>query len=313
MSNTESDFGTLADLMMMDEAEVVGDGAVTEVLLSLIVPDPDQPRKNIDDERVSSLVPSIKQHGVIQPIIVSPMDDGKYMIIAGERRYQASRLAEKATIPVVIREVSSDDRKAYQLVENLHREDLSPMEEANYISNLVSKNGLNKSQKEVADLLDVSEAWVSLRNSLSKVPDVIKSIADKGVTTDIDTLVKLGKLYEKSRTIAAPFIEDNELINRKAVRQALKDCDSPSATKLDAVKKKKSSPAVSDKSSKNVGSKTESISSSKVTYIVKFNGNAYTLLHDRECEQGYVVVSDPKGNVMTLNCADADVVLLGSA
>jgi len=304
---------TLAELMNVNDEEQVGDGAVTEVLLDLIVPDPNQPRQNISDERVASLIPSIKEHGVIQPIIVSEIDDGKYMIIAGERRWQASRLAGKHTIPVIVRDVTQSQRKAFQIIENLHRENLTPMEEANYIYQLLNDEGIKIPQNALAKHLGVSEAWVSLRLSLLKTPDPIKTIADSGVTSDIDTLVKLGKLYNENPERAMPFIEDPQSITRKAVRDAKKgggqgsvqsDLSVDAATDQGNAKKpvKKSNPK------QDVSSEASQL---LPTVKVRFNNGDFTLLLDREAEPGFVWVKGKDGSILSLDYTEGDVVLAG--
>ncbi len=102
----------------------------TELRLSQIVPNRDQPRKVFDEQALSELADSIKKHGLIQPLLVKPMDNGNYQIVAGERRWRASRLAGLEKVPVVIRELDETETMEIALIENLQREDLNPVEEA---------------------------------------------------------------------------------------------------------------------------------------------------------------------------------------
>jgi ParB family chromosome partitioning protein len=103
--------------------------SITELELSAIEPNPDQPRKEFDQERLEELAASIKEHGIVQPIVVRPKGKG-YEIVAGERRWRAARLAGLEKVPALVREFSEAERMEIALVENLQREDLNPLEEA---------------------------------------------------------------------------------------------------------------------------------------------------------------------------------------
>ena len=106
-------------------------GGVTEVRLSYIEPDKNQPRREFDEEALGELAESIKLHGVISPIVVTAIEGSdRYRIIAGERRYRASKLAGLETVPVIVKEYSEQQLAEISLVENLQREDLNPVEEA---------------------------------------------------------------------------------------------------------------------------------------------------------------------------------------
>ena len=107
-----------------------------EMSLDKISANPNQPRKNFDEQALRELSDSIKKHGVIMPIVVNDNKDGSYMIIAGERRYRASKMAGLATIPVVIRNYSAREIKEISLIENLQREDLNPIEAATAMKQL---------------------------------------------------------------------------------------------------------------------------------------------------------------------------------
>ena len=117
---------------------------VITLKLTEIEPNRNQPRKNFDEAALSELAESIKEHGLIQPIVVSPMASGSYRIIAGERRWRASRLAGLESVPVVIKEI--DDKEQYEiaLIENLQREDLNAIEEALGYKALIDNYGLTQ-------------------------------------------------------------------------------------------------------------------------------------------------------------------------
>ena len=118
----------------------------TELRLSQIVPNRDQPRKDFDDEELRQLADSIAKHGLIQPILVRPLQDGSYQIVAGERRWRASRLAGLDKVPVVIREMDDRETMEVALIENLQREDLNPIEESLGYKQLMDTYGLTQDQ-----------------------------------------------------------------------------------------------------------------------------------------------------------------------
>ena len=120
----DTDFGALGETKAVNEVKVV------KVPIELIFPNPYQPRKTFDDAALADLASSIRQYGVLQPLLVAPAEDGRYLLIAGERRLRASRLAELTEVPVIISEYSSQQIAEIALIENLQREDLHFLEEA---------------------------------------------------------------------------------------------------------------------------------------------------------------------------------------
>ena len=134
----------------------------TELRLSQIVPNREQPRKNFDDVALRELSESIKEHGVIQPLLVRPLDDGSYQIVAGERRWRASRLAGLEKVPVVIKQLEDAEVQEIALIENLQREDLNPIEEALGYKILMETYGLTQEQVAVK----VSKSRSAVANAL---------------------------------------------------------------------------------------------------------------------------------------------------
>ena len=126
------------------EENAVDARQTSELRPSQIVPNRDQPRKDFDAEALKELSDSIKEHGLIQPLLVRPLDDGSYQIVAGERRWRASRMAGLEKIPVVIKELSDDETMQLALIENLQREDLNPVEEALGYKKLMDTLGLTQ-------------------------------------------------------------------------------------------------------------------------------------------------------------------------
>lgn len=142
------------------------DGKLTEgvelMSLAKIITNPNQPRKKFDENLLEELAASIKNYGVIQPIIVCPVGDDTYEIVAGERRYRASKLAGNTTVPVIIKKLSSKQRKEIALIENLQRQDLNPIEEAQAYKALIDEYGFT--QEQLADRLGKSRPVIT--NSL---------------------------------------------------------------------------------------------------------------------------------------------------
>ena len=130
--------------------------------LAKIITNPNQPRKKFDQNLLEELAASIKNYGVIQPIIVCPVGDDTYEIVAGERRYRASKIAGNTTVPVIIKKLSAKQRKEIALIENLQRQDLNPIEEAQAYKALIDEYGFT--QEQLADRLGKSRPVIT--NSL---------------------------------------------------------------------------------------------------------------------------------------------------
>jgi len=164
--------------------EVLIGGAAPElahVAVDQIHPNPRQPRKRFESEAVSGLAESIKAQGLIQPVVLRPRLEGGYELIAGERRWRAAREAGIATVPAVVREADDRDTLLLGLVENVAREDLSPIEEARAYAVLIDEFGL--SLGEVADRVGRSKPTVSNRIRLLELPeDVLSMIARHELT-----------------------------------------------------------------------------------------------------------------------------------
>jgi ParB family chromosome partitioning protein len=164
--------------------EVLIGGAAPElaqVAVDQIHPNPNQPRKRFESEGVTSLAESIKAQGMIQPVVLRPRLEGGYELIAGERRWRAAREAGIATVPAVVREADDRDTLLLGLVENVAREDLSPIEEARAYAVLIDEFGL--SLGEVAERVGRSKPTVSNRIRLLELPeDVLSMIARHELT-----------------------------------------------------------------------------------------------------------------------------------
>lgn len=158
--------GLGALLSDIEEESIISAEAPGEMLLANIDPNVDQPRKSFEDGALAALTESIKKHGVITPLIVTPKPDGRYMIIAGERRYRAASAAGLVSVPVVVRECTDVEIDELSLIENIQREDLNPIEVARAIRKLMDDYGytqeraaerIGKARPTVANLLRLIE------------------------------------------------------------------------------------------------------------------------------------------------------------
>ncbi len=147
-----------------------------EISIELIVPNPNQPRKNFDEKALKELAQSIKTHGIIQPITVAK-DGARYIIVAGERRWRASKLAGLKTIPCIVKDYTARQISEVSIIENLQREDLNPIESARAIRQLIDQFDLT--QEVVADRIGKSRpAVANTLRLLTLCPEVIKLIEE---------------------------------------------------------------------------------------------------------------------------------------
>ena len=152
---------------------------LAEIPLDRLCPNPEQPRKQFDDDSLAGLADSIRRHGVLQPVLVSEDGAGGYLVIAGERRWRAARAAGLKTVPAVIRErLGARDELALALVENLQRRDLSALEEARAFEHLRSEHGL--SQAEIAKQVGMDRSTVANALRLLRLPEKIQVLVESG-------------------------------------------------------------------------------------------------------------------------------------
>ena len=164
---------------LMGGADVEVGAMRTEFVLPLsqIKTNENQPRKSFDQDKLNELVDSIRQNGVLQPILVRKVGD-KYEIVAGERRYQAAVLAELEEIPVIIREISDKEVFQLALIENLQRADLNPIEEAQGYSKLIRDNGLT--QEQLGKILSKSRSSIANTLRLLDLPEEVQDMMAEG-------------------------------------------------------------------------------------------------------------------------------------
>jgi ParB family chromosome partitioning protein len=164
------------------DAEQIGESTPSSGLATLpiarIVPHPDQPRRHFDEAALDELAASISQRGVIQPIVVRLMNDGRYQLVAGERRWRAAQKAQLHEIPALVRDLTDRDVMALALIENLQREDLNPIEEARAYSRLAESEGLT--QAEIARMVDKSRSHVANLQRLLALPEPVIDMVERG-------------------------------------------------------------------------------------------------------------------------------------
>jgi ParB family chromosome partitioning protein len=171
---------------------------LTLVALRDVHPNPDQPRKHFDEEKIAELAASIKLHGLLQPIVVRRAEAG-FELVAGERRYRAAHLAGVERLPALVREV--DDPLELALIENLQREDLSPLEESEGLAALIARHGY--SHREVADLLGKSRPYVSNILALTRLPEAVKAdLQREGAAVSRELLMGVARQEDPEAALA---------------------------------------------------------------------------------------------------------------
>ena len=199
------------DLLFADLPKTSSDDAAASTLpLREIEPDPAQPRKQFDDDALNQLADSITENGLLQPIAVRPKKLGTgYIIIAGERRWRAARLAGLDEVPVIIKDVSDEQAAALALIENLQREDLNPIEVAEGCHQLIEKYGLT--QETAAKKLGKSRSSVTNSLRLLALPQEVRHKVSEGILSAGHAKVLLGLPTQELMQQAAEEIEANGL------------------------------------------------------------------------------------------------------
>ena len=149
-----------------------------ELPINEIIPNRDQPRKTFDEAALEELAESIEQHGVLQPLLVRPIPSGEYQLVAGERRWRACRMAGLNKVPVVIKELTDTETMEIAIIENLQREDLNPIEEAEGLQALIDKCGYT--QEEVAASVGKSRPAIANSLRLLRLPQEVRDMTKNG-------------------------------------------------------------------------------------------------------------------------------------
>lgn len=177
MSAKKRGLGRGLDAIFAENSNLENEGTVT-VRIDEIEPNRDQPRKEFESGALSELAESIAQHGVLQPLLLRPMVSGGYRIVAGERRWRASRMAGLTEVPAVVREMTDGEEMLFALIENLQREDLSPLEEAKGYQQLIEVQGMT--QEEAAAAVGKSRPAVANALRLLNLPEDVQEMVERG-------------------------------------------------------------------------------------------------------------------------------------
>ncbi len=212
MAAKKGGLGRGLDALFADNSiEEIASTSAVKLKIMDIEPNRDQPRKVFDDDALAELSDSIAKHGVIQPLLVRPMPDGSYQLVAGERRWRASRMAGLTEVPVVIKELSDEEAMALALIENLQREDLNAIEEAQGIKALMDT--LSLTQDEAAERVGKSRPAIANALRLLKLPDEVLELVSDGTLSagharallgfkDAEDMIETAKLIiEKGMTV----------------------------------------------------------------------------------------------------------------
>ncbi len=239
MAKRHSGLGRGLDAIFLDNAleKQSGENEITLLKLSSIDPKADQPRKYFDREALEELATSIKENGLLQPILVREYDDsGRYQIIAGERRFRASRLAELDVIPAIV--LDRDDRKTAEisLIENIQREDLNPIEEAMAYKALLDDYSLT--QEELAERVGKSRSAVANAMRLLDLPeDVLEMVAIGDISAGHARTLLGVKRRENMRLLANKVVENDLSVRQleeevKRINREPKDAEDEESTPL---------------------------------------------------------------------------------
>ena len=218
--------------LLTDENSSIDSESISEIKIIDIEPNSSQPRKDFDQERLAELSESIKQYGVLSPILVQESDNGYYRIIAGERRWRASKLAGLKTIPAIIKKTENLQVFELALIENLQREDLNPIEEALGYRRLMTEYGLT--QEQVSEKMSKSRSGIANSLRLLNLPEEVigmvecsdLSVGHAKVLLAIADSAKLTMLAKKAIDESLSVRELEELIKKGEVTpKAKKEVD----------------------------------------------------------------------------------------
>lgn len=198
-----------------DEQSHAGEGGILHVPVNQITPNPRQPRRELGEAELRELAESIREHGILQPLIVTRGDEpDHYILIAGERRLRASKLAGLNTVPVIVREVTEIQRLELALIENIQRENLSPLETANAYQQLADEFKLT--HEEIAEKVGKNRSTVSNNLRLLKLPDAIQEALEKNQITEGHARALLGLSTPQAQMAAFQAILEKGLNVRQA-------------------------------------------------------------------------------------------------
>lgn len=208
MALKKSGLGRGLDSLFADNSVDETSSVANKLRIMEIEPNRDQPRKDFDEKALSELAQSIEQHGVLQPLVVRPLTNGSYQLVAGERRWRAARIAGLTEVPVVIKELTDDEVIEIAMIENLQREDLNPLEEA--LGYRFMMDELKITQEQAAEKVGKSRPVVANALRLLKLPEEVQDMIKNNLISSGHARALLG-------------FENEELIIQNAKRIVKED------------------------------------------------------------------------------------------
>lgn len=227
MAAKKSGLGRGLDSLFADNSVEEINSSVNKLRIMEIEPNHDQPRKDFDEKALSELAESIEQHGVLQPLVVRPLTNGGYQLVAGERRWRAARIAGLTEVPVVIKELTDEEVIEIAMIENLQREDLNPLEEA--LGYRYMMDELKITQEQAAEKVGKSRPAVANALRLLKLPDEVREMVKNNLLSPGHARALLG-------------FENDELIVQTAKRIVKEDLSVREVESL--VKKSQKAPKI---------------------------------------------------------------------
>jgi ParB family chromosome partitioning protein len=214
----------LAAILSVSEAGEHEGAELRELHVSLVVPNPDQPRKRFDEQGLQALAESVKERGVLQPVLVRPLPGGTYELVAGERRWRAAQLAGLETLPALVQQRDDAQSLEAALIENMAREDLNPIEAARAVAALVEELGLTR--EEVGRRVGRSRVAVSNLLRLLDLPDdALALIADGSLTEGHGRALLLADDHAERRRIARAAVQGGWSV--RVVEAAAREANAP--------------------------------------------------------------------------------------
>lgn len=189
---------------------------IHELSLEVVDPNPHQPRRHFDHSQLEDLITSIKEHGVLQPIVVTEKSHGRYELIAGERRLRASKIAGKATIPAIIRSATEQQKLELAIIENIQRQQLNALEEAE--SYLRLQNEFNLTQEQVAEKVGKSRSQVANTIRLLQLPELMKEALVTGKITASNARTLLSLQGEEQMKLFHDMLDGNFTVRQAEAR-----------------------------------------------------------------------------------------------
>ena len=229
----KSGLGRGLDSLFLSTEQQISDAAVSTIKLSDIDVDPHQPRKTFESEALENLSQSIMEHGVLQPIVVMPSGLDRYVIIAGERRFRAARMAGLNEIPAIVKDVSTQQAKEIALIENLQRENLDPVEVAVGYKSLMESFSLT--QDEISKKLSIPRSSVANSLRILNLPESVLELVKTGELSLGHAKVVLSVTGESRQLSLAQEIAEKNLSVRQAELLAKKMQKEPKQPKADKV------------------------------------------------------------------------------